>query len=255
VRWLKLIISYDGTDFAGWQVQPGERTVQSVLEQILQKITGQEHKAIASGRTDSGVHARGQVVSIKTTTRLDNRALCKALNAELPWDMAVQSIEDVPAGFHPIRDAVRKWYRYQLHDARPRTVFERRYVWQWFKRLDDRAMHVAAQALVGTHDFSCFESAGAERESSIRTISRLDVTRGAGEGSGFLYVDIEADGFLYNMARAIVGSLIEIGRGTRDRAWLEAVLAARERKLAGMTAPPQGLFLMEVDYGGTDNIR
>jgi len=250
LRWLKLTIAYDGTDFAGWQVQPEQRTVQLVLQQTLEKVTGESLSCVASGRTDSGVHARGQVVGVKTQTRLSNAALRKALNAELPADVAVLEIEDAAEGFHPIRDAVRKGYRYQLHDGRPREVFQRRFVWQWFKPLDVEAMHAAAQSLVGRHDFRCFESVGAERESTVRTIFRLDVSRGAGEGGGFVFVDIEADGFLYNMARAIVGTLVEIGRGAQDAAWLQQVLAGQDRKLAGMTAPPQGLFLMRVEYEG-----
>jgi tRNA pseudouridine38-40 synthase len=251
-RWLKLTLAYDGTDFAGWQVQPGQRTVQSVLQQVLQKITGEELCAIASGRTDSGVHALGQVVGIVTTTSLAPDVLRRALNAELPEDVAVLSVEPAPEGFHAIRDAVRKLYRYHIHDGRVKEVFRRRTMWLWPTRLDDKRMHQAAQRLVGTHDFSSFESKGAPRDSSVRTIFDLSVVRGAGQGSDEIVIEVEANGFLYNMARAVVGTLVEVGRGARPVEWPAEILARRDRNHTGQTAPPQGLFLVRVEYGGND---
>ena len=174
--------------------------------------------------------------------------LQKALNAELPPDMAVLSAAEAAADFHATSSARRKRYRYQLDDGPVRDVFERRYVWHVRTRLDATAMHRAAQALVGTHDFSSFETSGSPRESTIRTVFELAVARGQGGAGDRITVEVEADGFLYNMVRTIVGTLVEVGRGAHDEAWPAEVLAARDRNAAGHTAPPQGLFLVRVDY-------
>jgi len=248
MRWLKLTMAYDGTDFAGWQVQPNGRTVQETLERAIYKVTGEQGRAVASGRTDSGVHAQGQVVSIATESRLTLHVLRRALNAELPDDVAVLSIEEAAAGFHATRDAVSKRYRYWLHDGPVREVLRRRYLWQWFIRLDEAAMHRAAQALQGTHDFTSFASLGAERTSNVRTIADIRVERGRGEKADLITIEVTADGFLYNMVRAIVGTLVEVGRGYQPEDWPGKVLQAKDRSQAGMTAPPQGLFLERVDY-------
>jgi len=253
MRSIKLTLAYDGTAYAGWQVQPGETTVQEVLERAIERITGQQVRAIASGRTDAGVHALGQVVGFRTETHLSADVLRRALNAELPHDVAVLEAADADGGFHPIRDAVRKCYRYVIHDGPVRDVFRRRYCWQYHRRLDDAAMARAARPLLGTHDFSSFETSGAKRKDSIRTIYRLSVERGRGAEQDFITIEIEADGFLYNMVRAIVGSLVEVGRGAEDESWVAQVLAAADRRAAGPTAPPQGLFLVSVDYEGSDD--
>lgn len=247
-RWFKLTLAYDGTDFAGWQVQPGQRTVQDTLQRTLAKITGESLHAVASGRTDSGVHALAQVVGITTYSPLPAEVLCRALNAELPEDISVLSVVAAPDGFHAIRDAVEKRYRYFLRDGPGKEVFLRRYRWLWPTVLDDAAMHRAAQALVGRHDFSSFESKGAPRENSVRTVRELTVCRGAGDQQRHIAIDIVADGFLYNMARAIVGALVEVGRGSRSERWPGEILATRDRNHTGQTAPAQGLFLVEVAY-------
>ena len=249
MRSIKLTLAYDGTAYAGWQVQQEEMTVQQVLEKAIKKITGEELRVIASGRTDAGVHALGQVVGFRTETHLPADVLQRALNAELPHDIAVLEAVEAPEDFHPIRDAVRKRYRYVIHDGPVRDVFRRRYCWQYHGRLDDAAMARAARALVGTHDFSSFETTGAERKDSIRTIYDVRVERGRGGEGDLITIEVEADGFLYNMVRAIVGTLVEVGRGAQEEAWVAAVLAAADRRTAGPTAPPQGLFLVRVDYG------
>jgi tRNA pseudouridine38-40 synthase len=245
--WLKLTIAYDGTDFCGWQVQPQQRSVQGVLQSTLKKITEEEVRAIGSGRTDSGVHALGQVVSLSMASELSPKVIMRALNAELPDDLSVLSVESAAEGFHAIRDATRKHYRYTLHDGRVPEVFERRYLWQVYQQLDVGAMQRAARALVGTHDYSSFESKGAEREDSIRTVYELNVRR-AGDDDHRIAIDVCGNGFLYNMVRAIVGTLYEVGRHNKPESWPAEVLAARQRDLAGMTAPAQGLFLVSVDY-------
>jgi len=307
MRSIKLTLAYDGTAYAGWQVQQGETTVQEVLERAIEKITGESVRVLASGRTDAGVHALGQVVGFRTETHLAADVLRRALNAELPHDVAVLEAVEVDESFHPIRDAVRKRYRYVIDDGPVRDVFRRRYCWHYPGRLDHVAMARAARALVGTHDFRSFETSGAPRKDSIRTIYELKVERGrggdpgvgepslpapdwenvvrpggtgvspvhgqdarrtlarpcracsvtpgqsqAGQGRGgppsLTTIEVEADGFLYNMVRAIVGTLVEVGRGAREEAWVAGVLAAQDRRAAGPTAPPQGLFLVRVDY-------
>jgi tRNA pseudouridine38-40 synthase len=248
MQWLKLTLAYDGTDFCGWQVQPQQRSVQGVLQDKLQEITGEEVRAIGSGRTDSGVHALAQVVGFSTSSELSPKVLHRALNAELPDDLSVLSVEPAPEGFHAIRDARRKHYRYTLHDSRVPEVFERRYLWQVFQRLDVSAMQRAARPLIGTHDFSSFESKGAPREDSIRTVYDLKVRRTDGDDSHRITIDIQGNGFLYNMVRTIVGTLYEVGRNNKPETWPGEVLAARNRDIAGMTAPAQGLFLVNVEY-------
>lgn len=243
-------MAYDGTDYAGWQVQLGQKTLQGTLEAALTKITGETIRVTASGRTDSGVHALGQVVSFDTESRLPPDVFQRALNADLPHDMAVLDAAEAPPGFHAIRDAVRKRYRYVLHDGPVPNVFRRQYAWHYRQRLDAEAMHRAAQALLGTHDFRSFESAWPQRTSSVRTITDIQVQRGFDRDDNLIALEVEADGFLYNMVRAIVGTLVEVGRGNRPEAWPGEVLVAQDRRVAGMTAPAHGLFLVRVEYDG-----
>jgi tRNA pseudouridine38-40 synthase len=274
MRTIKLTLAYDGTDFAGWQTQETGRTVQAALEETIEKITGARSSTLASGRTDAGVHALGQVVSFCTESRLPLDVLKRALNAELPRTIAVLEAADVHEGFHATHDALRKRYRYVIHDGPVRDVFTLRYAWHFgHGRLDAAAMQRAAAALVGTHDFSSFETTGAPRKSSARTVNELSIERGRGvrngrprppgegrgegsslpgqgrgEGADFVTLEIEANGFLYNMVRTIVGTLVEVGRGARPESWPGEVLAALDRRRAGRTAPPQGLFLVSVHY-------
>jgi tRNA pseudouridine38-40 synthase len=213
----------------------------------LHRITGETIRVNASGRTDSGVHAEGQVVSFESEMPLTPEAWQRALNAELPLDMAVLQCELAPDGFHARRDAKRKRYRYTLDDGQTRDVFTRLYTWQFRQRLDVPAMHRAAQALVGEHDFASFQSQGSERETSVRTVFGLSVARLA-EPTSRITVEIEGSGFLYNMVRAIVGTLVEVGRGVQPEEWVGQVLAAKHRRAAGQTAPAHGLCLVRVEY-------
>jgi tRNA pseudouridine38-40 synthase len=243
-----LTLAYDGTDFAGWQRQPDERSVQEELEAALARITQARPKCIASGRTDAGVHALGQVVSFQSETKLDGPTLCKALNAELPEDMLVFEVAEVPTGFHALRDAVRKRYRYVIEDGRLRDLFERRYLWHIYQRLDVEAMKAAAAPLVGTHDFASYETSGSPRLTTERTVFDLSVERRTSDLTDRILIEVEADGFLYNMVRNIVGTLVAVGKGKQPVTWPAEVLGLRDRTTAGMTAPPQGLFLVQVEY-------
>jgi tRNA pseudouridine38-40 synthase len=248
MRFLKLTLAYDGTAYAGWQVQPDQRTLQGTLEEALRRVTGETIRAVASGRTDAGVHAIGQVVSVATACRLPPGVLRAALNANLPDDMAVCEVAEARPGFHAVRDAIRKRYRYVIQDGPIRDVFSRRFAWQVWQRLDAAAMHRAARTLLGAHDFSSFEASGSRRATSVRTVTDISVQRCRSGHAEHIVVDVEADGFLYNMVRNIVGVLVEVGRGVRTTEWPADVLAAKRRAAAGVTAPAHGLFLVKVDY-------
>jgi tRNA pseudouridine38-40 synthase len=244
----KLTLAYDGTDFAGWQRQPDNRTVQGELEAAIERITQKRSKCIASGRTDAGVHALGQVVSFHSETKLDGPTLTKALNAELPEDMLVFEVAEAPPNFHALRDAVRKRYRYVIQDGRLPDLFDRKYVWHVYHRLDVEAMRAAAAPLVGTHDFASFETAGSPRLTTVRTVFDLSVERRPAELTDRVVIEVEADGFLYNMVRNIAGTLVAVGKGKEPPTWPAHVLALRDRTKAGMTAPARGLFLVWVEY-------
>lgn len=248
MRFFKLTLAYDGTHFTGWQRQPRRRTVQGVLEETLRKILQEKVLCKSSGRTDSGVHALAQVVAFQSATRHPPEAITKALNAELPEDMFVFEVSEALPEFHPIRDAVRKRYRYVIQDGRVRDIFDRQYVWQIHRRLDVEAMQQAARHLVGTHDFMSFESHGSSRLTTVRTIHELLVERREAERTDRVIIEVEADGFLYNMVRNIAGTLMQIGKGKHSVDWPLEILAAKDRRACGMTAPPQGLFLMWVEY-------
>ncbi len=255
MRFLKLTLAYDGTAYKGWQIQPGQPTVQGTLEHALERVTGQTIRAVASGRTDSGVHALGQVVSCAIDCQLATEQLCRAINANLPRDMRVLQVEEAPWGFHAVRSAIGKCYRYLIQDGPVPDVFTRHYSWFVPVRLDEQAMHRAAQALVGTHDFSSFEAAGAPRRSTVRTVTELTVRRESGDRTGPVSVQIEANGFLYNMVRNIVGTLVEVGKGRQPESWPEHVLAGKDRRQAGRTAPACGLFLVHVKYDEARSAR
>jgi tRNA pseudouridine38-40 synthase len=244
----KLTVAYEGTDFCGWQVQPGLRTVQAAVEKAWQEITGEQVRVTSTSRTDSGVHAHGQVVGVETATQVPANKLLTGMNAKLPEDILVLSVEDAPTGFHATYDSLGKRYRYQLHNDRRRPLFERPYVWHVPQPLDVEAMHRAAQTLVGKHDFVSFQSAGSDRESTVRTLSAVQVLPGQGKDGAQVWIEVEGDGFLYKMVRIIVGSLVAIGLGRQPESWLAEVLAAHDRDVAGQTAPPEGLFLLFVNY-------
>jgi len=241
-----MTLSYDGTAYGGWQMQVNSHTVQAEVERALQIVTGQPVRAVASGRTDAGVHAMGQIVSFACDTHLPADVLQRALNANLPKDIVALEIREMPEDFHAIRDTVRKRYRYTIQDGPLRDVFARHHAWYFPLRLDVRAMSQAGRLLVGRHDFSSFEASGSKRANSVRTIFDLAVHRQTAEHLDRVVIEVEADGFLYNMVRNIVGTLVQVGRGKQPVGWVAEVLKARDRKRAGMTAPPEGLVLLRV---------
>jgi|694.fasta_scaffold42999_2 tRNA pseudouridine38-40 synthase len=252
MRFLKLTIAYDGTEFVGWQVQANGRSVQAELEAAWKAITGETLRVTACGRTDSGVHAAGQVCSLATETGLEPAVIQRALNAVLPRDLSLLDLVERPNAFHAIRDCLEKTYRYQIQAGRLLDVFSRRYAWHVPVRLDVPAMQQAAAALIGRHDFAAFQATGSERYSTVRTISRV-VVLGA-EESPFQRVTIEvtADGFLYNMVRCIAGSLVLVGQGKRSPQWLAEALQSRDRAQTGPTAPAHGLTMLSAKHQPPD---
>jgi tRNA pseudouridine38-40 synthase len=244
MRNIKLTVAYDGTDFHGWQRQPGLRTLQEVVEDALTELTGTRPQTNASGRTDAGVHALGQVVHFLTIATHSNQTFVRALNAILPHDVRVLAAQEKPQAFHATLDARSKRYRYAIDNGTIADVFQLRYRWHLPALLDDAAMGRAGRFLLGRHDFRSFETEWPNRMSSVRTIFDLTVER---VGS-LVTIEVEADGFLYNMVRSIVGTLTLVGTGKRAEAWVADVLAGESRVLAGPTAPAKGLFLVKVDY-------
>ncbi len=249
MRWLKLTVAYDGTDYAGWQWQPSEPTIQGVFQSAWKSVTGEEPRLSASGRTDAGVHALGQVVCVETATEIPAEQIPRALNANLPADVVVVSAVDAHDGFHATYDALRKTYRYQIHNSRIRPLMDRRYVWHVpTGTLDVERMGQGGAHLVGRHDFASLESSGSERSSTVRTILDLKVERHQEPNRERINITVTGDGFLYNMVRTIAGTLVEVGKGNQEPDWVAEVIAARDRRRAGPTAPPEGLVLVNVEY-------
>ena len=247
-RTVKLVIEYDGTDFAGWQRQDNRITVQEVLEGALSDHLGERIVTVASGRTDAGVHAAGQVVSFRTTSDVPPEGIQHGANARLPVTVAIRSASDVGPDFHAQRSAVAKHYRYRIFNRRVRGPLARRFAARVGTPLDEKRMARAATHLLGTHDFSSFRNAGSVETSPVRTLRRLDIQR-QGE---YLALEFEADGFLYRMVRNLVGTLLLVGRGSLDPDEVGAILARRDRGAAGPAAPARGLCLVEVFYGNDD---
>jgi len=247
MRTVKLTLAYDGTAYAGWQVQPARPTIQQTLEQAIAAVTGETVRVVASGRTDAGVHAAGQVVGWRTGSSLSEATLMRAVNAHLAPDVRVIDAAPAADDFHAIRDARSKRYRYQIQDGGVRDPLTRHYFWFFPQSLDADAMRTAATTLLGKHDFSSFEASGSPRNDSVRTILDIAVER-PGEQPNRIAIEVEADGFLYNMVRNIVGTLVDVGRGATPATAMRDILAACDRRQAGITAPPQGLCLVYVRY-------
>ena len=248
MRNFKGIIAYDGSKYSGWQLQVEQPTIQGKLEQALLKITREKIRVLSSGRTDSGVHAHGQVISFRTACELEANVLCRAINAQTPFDMFLRNLEVVAEDFHPIGDSTSKHYRYLIQAGPVQNPLALKFAWLFPTALDFPAMQQAAQHFVGRHDFASFEATGSDRKTSVRHVTELTLSSSVQHQATTIQVDIRADGFLYNMVRNIVGSLVEVGAGKRTPDSMIKVLAALDRRQAGMTAPAQGLYLMHVEY-------
>ena len=248
-RNILLVVEYDGTEFSGWQRQVEERTVQGELERALREVAGEELTVAGAGRTDAGVHAWGQVAVFLTKCQMPPEAFAPALNSILPADVSVVESREVPREFHPRKDAEGKIYLYRVLNRLVRPAVERRRVWHVHVPLDVELMREGARHLVGFHDFTSFAT-GRRGKNNYRELWRLDVS---GRAEGEIEFVLEGSGFLYQMVRTIVGSLVEVGRGKEKPGWTKEALDARDRTAAGPTAPPWGLYLVRVNYEGRDS--
>lgn len=241
---LKMVVAYDGTDFFGFQRQPDRRTVQGVLEEAITRIAGHPVQLVGAGRTDAGVHARGQVCHFDTAHPMPLDRWASVLNRILPRDVVVRSVQEAAPDFHARKDARWKTYRYRI-DTRPvPDVFTRRFHLHFPLPLDVESMQRAASFLEGTHDFTSFSSARSPVENRVRTIYRCRVER---DGS-LVTMEIVGNGFLYNMVRIIAGTLLEVGRGKRSWEAIPDIIRSKDRASAGKTLPPEGLTMVEVGY-------
>lgn len=244
-----LVVAYDGRPFQGWQFQPDRPTVQGTLEQALATVHGAPREAVAvvgAGRTDSGVHALGQVATYRPPNPRPPNDLLHALAGLLPSTLRVLEVRRLPAGFHAGRSAVEKLYRYRIINRRIALPFESPYAWHVKAPLEVEEMRRAATRLVGRHDFAAFATAGGQQETTTRDLRRLTLHERPGD---VLELEAAADGFLYRMVRNLAGFLVDVGLARRSAEEVDTVLASGERSRAGSTAPPQGLCLVRVAYG------
>ena len=275
MRNIRLTLSYDGTNYVGWQVQPNGPSVQAAVEQAVFKLTGETVSLIGAGRTDSGVHALGQVANFATQTAITCEKLQTGLQNFLADDVIIRDVSDVDAKFHATYSAKWKRYRYVIFNNRVNDPFIQKYTWQYAAALDAAAMHDAAQVLLGTHDFRCFESHFPNKATSVRTVIESRVERFGGwplwsrgespvtanqksahshsrapgaQTGAFVRLDIAADGFLYNMVRAIVGTLLKVGRHQWTAEDVRRIIDTGDRSQAGETAPARGLYLVHIEY-------
>jgi len=245
MRHIKLVIGYDGTDFHGFQRQKGLRTVQEELERTLTSLLGHPVSVKAAGRTDAGVHAEGQVVSFWTSCPIPVERLPVVLNGLLPPDIVAKEAKEVSPDFHPRFDATSRVYRYLIDNRPVPAALLRRYAWHVPEPLDVEAMRSASQHLIGVHDFASFHASGSDLGSTVREMKRIVISK----RNSIISITLEANSFLYHMARIIVGTLVEIGLGERHPDEMREILMVRDRSAAGKTAPPHGLCLMQVKYG------
>ena len=253
MRNIKLIIQYDGTGYHGWQRQPDAESVQEKLENALAAMTGESPCLLASGRTDAGVHAIGQVANFRTGTSIPLEGFVKGLNSILPWDISIRRAEEVPLEFHARKNALGKAYNYVMVISETRLPLWEKRAWVLPHSLDTHSVQQAAALLEGRHDFRGFQASGGSIKNTCRTVFRCrfkQVRSGffPSDSARFYCLDIAADGFLRYMVRNIAGLLVEIGTGRKSPLEVSRVLESGDRSNAGRTAPPQGLYLKEVYY-------
>jgi tRNA pseudouridine38-40 synthase len=245
-RNIRLLLEYDGTGYHGWQRQLDAATIQGVLEDAVARLTQERVAIIGSGRTDAGVHARGQVANFRTDSAIPLQAFHQGLNSLLPRDIAVLEASEAEPAFHARKSARAKTYEYRILNRPDRSPLYRHYAWWIAPRLDLAAMAEAAAALIGEHDFTAFRASGSDNINPVRRVLAADWRE---EPGGWLSFTITATGFLRGMVRSLVGTMVEVGRGKAPPSALAQLLTTGARHLAGSTAPPQGLYLVEVFYG------
>ncbi len=244
MRNLRLLVQYAGTRYAGWQVQPAGATVQGVLQACLSRVVRHPVTIVGASRTDSGAHARGQVASVRTDSTLEARRLRRSLNGLLPPDIRVLEVEEAEPRFHALGGALRREYRYEIVNGETISPFRHALALHLRAPLDRARLREAAQRVLGEHDFAGFASSD---RGEVRTRRKVAISEWVEERDLLIY-RIVADGFVRGMVRALVGSILEVGRGRRDAGWIDALLAGRDRRLAGPCVDACGLYLEKVDY-------
>jgi tRNA pseudouridine38-40 synthase len=242
---IRLVLEYDGTRYHGWQRQRGNLSIQQVLEEALERLTGEPIKLIGSGRTDAGVHALGQVANFRTNRTIPLRAFHEGLNSMLPYDIAVLEAQEAPPEFHARKSALSKTYEYRILNRPSRSPLHHHYGWWLAQPLDLDVMAAAAEFLPGEHDFTAFRASGSGNRNPVR---RMDAAGWQTHPGGWLRFSITGNGFLRGMVRSLVGTMVEIGKGKAAPGLLAELLASGERRRTGPTAPGRGLYLVEVAY-------
>ncbi len=245
MRNIKMIIEYDGSRYKGWQrLQGGESTIQGKLEDVISQMVKAPTEIIGSGRTDAGAHARNQVANFSTSSDMSLKDMQDYINHYLPQDIVVKRLEEMEARFHSRYNAKGKQYIYQIWNSKIPSAFQRKYSYYVPDELRLEEMRKAADKLLGSHDFKAFSSVKKSNKSTVRNITAIDIVK----EKEMLVISITGDGFLYNMVRIIVGTLLEIGLGHKDSGYIDEIFKSGKRMEAGFTVPPQGLFLQEVYY-------
>ena len=245
MRNIKLTIEYDGKDFNGWQKQPNKLNIQGEIERAIKQITGEEVDLTASGRTDAGVHALGQVANFKTNSNIPIEKIPIALNSNLKKSIVIKSAEEVEERFHSRLNCKRKTYRYIINNSRYGTAIYRNLETHIPMKLDIQKMQEAVKYFEGEHDFKAFKASGTSSKSSVRTIYKAEVIDAGNER---IYIELTGSGFLYNMVRIISGTLVEVGLGKIEPSEIQTIIESQKRENAGKTLPPQGLYLVNVEY-------
>ena len=244
MRNIKLTIEYDGKDFNGWQKQPNKLNIQGTIEQAITKITGETVELNASGRTDAGVHAIGQVANFKTNSNIPIEKFPIAINTNLKKSIRIKSAEEVDEKFHSRLSCKRKTYRYIINNSEIESAIYRNLEYHISNKLDVSKMQKAAKFFEGEHDFKAFKASGTSSKSSVRTIYEANVYKIENK----IYIELTGNGFLYNMVRIIAGTLIEVGLNKIEPEYILDIIKEEKRELAGRTLPPQGLYLLKVEY-------